>query len=36
MHGRVAANRAIMEADLVIGVGTRFSDRTTGNVSRFA
>lgn len=36
MHGRVAANKAIMDADLVIGVGTRFSDRTTGSISRFA
>lgn len=36
MHGRPAANRAILEADLVIGVGTRFSDRTTGRATCFA
>lgn len=36
MHGRYAANTAITEADLLIAVGTRFSDRTTSEVSLFA
>jgi len=36
MHGSKYANYAIMESDLVIAVGCRFSDRTTGKVSSFA
>jgi acetolactate synthase-1/2/3 large subunit len=36
MHGQPVANRALMAADVVIAVGSRFSDRTTGKVSRFA
>ncbi len=36
MHGRKAGNFAISEADVVIAVGCRFSDRTTGNVNCFA
>ncbi len=36
MHGSKYANYAIMESDLVIAVGCRFSDRTTGKVSGFA
>ena len=36
MHGTERSNHAISEADLVIGVGLRFDDRVTGNVSRFA
>jgi len=36
MHGSKYANYAIMESDLVIAVGCRFSDRTTGRVSSFA
>ncbi|AEA47423.1 acetolactate synthase large subunit [Archaeoglobus veneficus] len=36
MHGSKYANYTIMEADLVIAVGCRFSDRTTGRVSGFA
>lgn len=31
MHGRYASTMANREADLVIGVGVRFSDRSTGN-----
>lgn len=31
MHGCYAANKAIDEADLVIAVGTRFSDRVALN-----
>ena len=36
MHGTVYCNRAIEEADLLLAVGTRFSDRVTGKVSEFA
>ncbi len=36
MHGRPVANRALMAADVIIAVGSRFSDRTTGNRQRFA
>lgn len=36
MHGRKAANYAINDADVVIAVGCRFSDRSTGNVDCFA
>jgi acetolactate synthase-1/2/3 large subunit len=35
MHGHVAANRAVHEADLVIAVGSRFSDRVTGDPKRY-
>ena len=36
MHGDVAANRAIQEADLLIALGMRFDDRVTGDLRRFA
>jgi acetolactate synthase-1/2/3 large subunit len=36
MHGFAHANRAIHEADLLIGVGMRFDDRVTGRISEFA
>ena len=36
MHGMVAANLAVSECDLLIAVGARFSDRSTGKVSTFA
>ncbi|MZP41954.1 biosynthetic-type acetolactate synthase large subunit [Heliobacterium gestii] len=36
MHGTPYANRAVTKADLLIGVGVRFGDRATGNVSKFA
>ncbi len=36
MHGPAHVNRAIGEADLIIGVGLRFDDRVTGKVSEFA
>ncbi|MFC3603844.1 biosynthetic-type acetolactate synthase large subunit [Deinococcus soli (ex Cha et al. 2016)] len=36
MHGSVAANRAISEADVLLGIGLRFDDRVTGRVSGFA
>jgi acetolactate synthase I/II/III large subunit len=36
MHGRVSANFALMECDLLIGMGTRFDDRVTGPLDTFA
>ena len=36
MHGTYAANTAVMEADLLIGIGVRFDDRVTGKTSEFA
>jgi acetolactate synthase I/II/III large subunit len=36
MHGTVAANFAITEADLIIAVGARFDDRVTGRLDAFA
>ena len=36
MHGTYHANKAIMNCDLLIAVGTRFDDRVTGNTSTFA
>lgn len=35
MHGHVEANKLILEADVLLAVGTRFSDRSTGKVSEF-
>ena len=34
MHGR-EANKLILEADVLLAVGIRFSDRTTGNLDQF-
>lgn len=36
MHGTLAANRAMMNADLVLTVGMRFDDRVTGKLAEFA
>jgi acetolactate synthase-1/2/3 large subunit len=36
MHGSVASNRAIDQADVVIALGSRFSDRVAQNPQRFA
>ncbi|MCK4738227.1 MAG: biosynthetic-type acetolactate synthase large subunit, partial [Sulfurimonas sp.] len=36
MHGSYAANMAMSETDLVIGLGARFDDRVTGKISEFA
>ncbi len=36
MHGTRAANYAMDEADLIVGVGVRFDDRVTGKLSEFA
>ncbi|MDD4688926.1 MAG: biosynthetic-type acetolactate synthase large subunit [Eubacteriales bacterium] len=35
MHGAYASTMANKEADLIIGVGVRFSDRATGNASKY-
>ena len=35
MHGHKAANNAICGADLIIAVGSRFSDRVTGDRQRY-
>ncbi|MEM1602701.1 MAG: biosynthetic-type acetolactate synthase large subunit [Candidatus Bathyarchaeia archaeon] len=35
MHGTVAANYLVQEADVLLAVGTRFSDRSTGNIKTF-
>lgn len=36
MHGLRQANRAVFEADLILGFGNRFDDRVTGATDRFA
>ena len=36
MHGHAAANYALQEADCIIAIGSRFDDRTTGNVEKYA
>ncbi len=36
MHGSYAANRCVAEADLLLAVGTRFSDRVALNPKKFA
>jgi acetolactate synthase I/II/III large subunit len=36
MHGEVHVNRAIQQADLILGLGLRFDDRVTGNLAAFA
>ncbi len=35
-HGTAAANNAIQNADVIIAVGTRFGDRSTGPVATYA
>lgn len=35
MHGRFAASKVMFESDLIIAIGTRFSDRATGNKAEF-
>jgi acetolactate synthase-1/2/3 large subunit len=35
MHGNPVANKLLCEADVLLAVGTRFSDRATGNLDRF-
>ncbi len=36
MHGTKTSNLGITKSDLLIAIGTRFSDRVTGNTKRFA
>lgn len=36
MHGSYAANMAVMNADLLLGIGVRFDDRVTGRIDQFA
>lgn len=36
MHGTKASNYGVTNCDLLITIGARFSDRVTGNASRFA
>jgi len=35
MHGTLVANKLMLEADVLLAVGTRFSDRTTGALDQF-
>lgn len=36
MHGNYCANKCIQEADLILAIGSRFDDRTTGNIKDYA
>lgn len=36
MHGTKTSNLGVSECDLLIAIGTRFSDRVTGNARKFA
>ena len=36
MHGTPAANWAINDADLILALGVRFSDRVTGHIAKYA
>ena len=36
MHGAISANRAVNDCDLLLALGARFSDRSTGNPAKFA
>lgn len=36
MHGNVCANYAVQNSDLVIALGSRFDDRTTGSIQKYA
>jgi len=36
MHGTKASNFGVSECDLLIAIGARFSDRVTGNATKFA
>jgi acetolactate synthase-1/2/3 large subunit len=35
MHGTILANKMILEADVLLAVGTRFQDRSTGTLDTF-
>lgn len=36
MHGHYASSKAMHKADLIIAIGVRFSDRATGDTSKFS
>lgn len=36
MHGRMTANLAVTECDVLFGIGVRFDDRQTGDIKHFA
>ncbi|MDK6923884.1 hypothetical protein QP271_25135, partial [Escherichia coli] len=36
MHGSIAGTGAVQNSDLLIAIGSRFSDRVTGKLSEFA
>jgi len=36
MHGTIASNNTVPEADVLLAVGMRFSDRTTGDIRKFS
>ncbi|WP_338827150.1 biosynthetic-type acetolactate synthase large subunit [Neomoorella thermoacetica] len=36
LHGKPCANHALMECDLLVGLGVRFDDRVTGALDKFA
>lgn len=36
LHGKPCANHAVMECDLLVGLGVRFDDRVTGAIEKFA
>jgi len=36
MHGEYAANHSVNDCDVLFAIGTRFSDRITGNIKKFA
>ena len=36
MHGSPAANTLIQESDLILSIGSRFDDRTVGNLQQYA
>lgn len=36
MHGEYAANLSVSDCDVLCAIGTRFSDRITGNIKKFA
>ncbi|MDR3334326.1 MAG: biosynthetic-type acetolactate synthase large subunit [Treponema sp.] len=36
MHGTVASNKAVQQADLLVAIGARFSDRVTSRTDQFA
>lgn len=36
MHGSAYANYGVQEADLILAIGYRFCDRTTGNIKNYA